>query len=35
PVEIEEIKLRQIEHFYKAEPEYGTRVADGLGLTIK
>lgn len=34
PVEIEEIKLRQIQHFYKADPEYGTRVAEGLGLTV-
>ncbi|MFS0780244.1 catalase KatA [Bacillus sp. 1P06AnD] len=30
----EDIKIRQIEHFYKADPEYGTRVAEGLGLTI-
>ncbi|MEN9098384.1 catalase-related domain-containing protein, partial [Bacillus subtilis] len=35
PVEKEEIKLRQIEHFYKADPEYGKRVAEGLGLPIK
>ncbi|MCM3099075.1 catalase KatA [Priestia megaterium] len=34
PVEKEEIKLRQIQHFYKANPEYGTRVADGLGLSV-
>ncbi|KMJ59840.1 catalase [Bacillus sp. LL01] len=34
PVESDEIKLRQIGHFYKADPEYGTRVAEGLGLTI-
>jgi catalase len=34
PVEKEEIKLRQIQHFYKAEPEYGTRVAAGLGLSV-
>ncbi|MEM5002051.1 catalase KatA [Priestia megaterium] len=34
PVEKEEIKLRQIHHFYKADPEYGTRVADGLGLSV-
>ena len=32
PVEKEEIKLRQIGHFYKADPEYGRRVAEGLGL---
>ncbi|MEH7291571.1 catalase KatA [Priestia megaterium] len=34
PVEKEQIKLRQIQHFYKADPEYGTRVADGLGLSV-
>ncbi|MFE4039558.1 MULTISPECIES: catalase KatA [Priestia] len=34
PVEKEEIKLRQIQHFYKADPEYGTRIADGLGLSV-
>ncbi|MFC0524436.1 catalase KatA [Pontibacillus salicampi] len=34
PVEKEEIKLRQIEHFYKADPDYGTRVAQGLGLSV-
>ncbi|WP_110928680.1 catalase KatA [Bacillus massiliglaciei] len=34
PVELEEIKLRQISHFYKADPEYGTRVAEGLGLAV-
>ncbi|MGG1574269.1 catalase KatA [Fictibacillus sp. NRS-1165] len=34
PVEKEEIKLRQIQHFYKADPEYGKRIADGLGLAI-
>ncbi|KAE8557902.1 catalase KatA [Paenibacillus polymyxa] len=33
-VESDEIKLRQIGHFYKADPEYGRRVADGLGLTV-
>ncbi|MEC3796135.1 catalase [Bacillus velezensis] len=32
PVEKEEIKLRQIGHFYKADPEYGRRIAEGLGL---
>ncbi len=32
PVEKEEIKPRQIGHFYKADPEYGRRVAEGLGL---
>ncbi|WP_026561682.1 catalase KatA [Bacillus sp. J37] len=34
PVERDEIKLRQIGHFYKADPEYGTRVAEGLGLAV-
>lgn len=34
PVELEEIKLRQIGHFYKADPEYGTRIAEGLGLSV-
>ena len=34
PVKLEEIKLRQIGHFYKADPEYGTRIAEGLGLSI-
>lgn len=30
----EDIKVRQVEHFYKADPEYGTRVAEGLGIAI-
>jgi catalase len=30
----EEIKQRQIGHFAKADPEYGSRVAEGLGLKI-
>lgn len=34
PVESDEIKLRQIQHFYKADAEYGTRVAEGLGLPV-
>ncbi len=34
PVEKDEIKLRQIQHFYKADPEYGRRVAEGLGLPV-
>ena len=34
PVTKEEIKLRQIGHFYKADPEYGTRIAEGLGLSV-
>ncbi|WP_066175229.1 catalase KatA [Bacillus marinisedimentorum] len=31
----DEIKQRQIMHFYKADPEYGTRVAEGLGMSIE
>lgn len=34
PVTLAEIKLRQIGHFYKADPEYGTRIAEGLGLAV-
>ncbi|MBD8006075.1 catalase [Bacillus sp. Sa1BUA2] len=34
PVEKDEIKLRQISHFYKADPEYGTKIAEGLGLQV-
>jgi catalase len=34
PVERDDIKLRQIAHFYKADPEYGTRIAQGLGLQV-
>lgn len=34
PVERETIKLRQIEHFFKADQEFGQRVAKGLGLAI-
>lgn len=30
----DDIKLRQIQHFYKADPEYGTRIAEGLGLSV-
>ncbi len=33
-VSIPEIIERQIQHFYKADPEYGTLVAAGLGLTV-
>ncbi|RIW28626.1 catalase [Bacillus salacetis] len=33
-VESDEIKLRQIGHFFKADPEYGRRVAERLGLPI-
>ncbi|MDQ0159314.1 catalase [Alkalibacillus salilacus] len=31
---MEEVKKRQIGHFYKADPEYGQRVADGLGMEV-
>ncbi|NRD79308.1 catalase [Bacillus sp. BRMEA1] len=34
PVERNDIKIRQIQHFYKADPEYGERVAKGLNLPI-
>jgi catalase len=34
PVERDDIKLRQIQHFYKADPEYGEKVAKGLNLAI-
>lgn len=34
PVENDKIKLLQIEHFYKADSECGTRIANGLGLTV-
>ncbi|SFE35994.1 catalase [Lentibacillus persicus] len=34
PVTREDIKLRQIEHFYKADPEWGERVAEELGLSV-
>ncbi|GGA17698.1 vegetative catalase [Paenibacillus marchantiophytorum] len=34
PVESDEIKRRQIGHFYQADPEYGIRIAEGLGLSI-
>ncbi len=29
------IQLRQTAVFYRADPDYGRRVADGLGLDIK
>lgn len=35
PVELEDIKRRQISHFYKADPDYGTCVAEGLGLSVQ
>jgi hypothetical protein len=28
-----DIQLRQIEHFRKADPDYGNGVAEGLGVT--
>lgn len=34
PVERDEIKYRQIEHFYKADPKWGERIAEGLGLSV-
>lgn len=34
PVERDDIKLRQIQHFYKADPEYGAGIAKGLGLAV-
>lgn len=34
PVEKDEIKLRQIGHWYKADPEFGQRIAEGLGLSV-
>jgi catalase len=34
PVQRDDIKLRQIGHFFKADPEYGTRIAQGLGLQV-
>lgn len=34
-VQKEEIKLRQIHHFYKVDPEYGQRVAEALGLAVQ
>lgn len=32
PVEKDEIKIRQIGHWHKADPDLGQRIADGLGL---
>ena len=34
PVEKDEIKLLQIGHWYKADPELGQRIAAGLGLHV-
>ncbi|WP_077324397.1 catalase [Virgibacillus siamensis] len=33
-VDYDDIKLRQIEHFYKADPELGERIAEGLELKV-
>jgi catalase len=30
-----EIQVRQIRHFYKADPAYGEGVAKGLGIDVK
>lgn len=30
-----EFQLRQLPYFYKANPEYGTRIAQGLGIDIE
>jgi catalase len=29
------IQLRQLKHFYKADPDYGKRIAEGLGVNAK
>jgi catalase len=29
-----EIQVRQVQHFFRADPDYGTRVAKGLGIEI-
>ncbi|MEI5907104.1 catalase KatA [Bacillus spongiae] len=34
PVTKDEIKLRQIQHFYKVDPTFGKRIAQGLGIAI-
>lgn len=34
PVEKDEIKIRQIGHWHKADPNLGQRIADGLGLSV-
>jgi catalase len=28
------IQVRQLGHFFKADPEYGSRVAAGLGIPV-
>jgi catalase len=32
---LREIQVRQVEHCYKADPNYGVAVAEGLGLDIR
>ncbi|MEK3867744.1 catalase KatA [Paenibacillus sp. FSL H7-0716] len=34
PVESNDIKRRQIEHFFKADPDLGQRIASALGLSV-
>ena len=34
PVERDDIKLRAIQNFYKADPEFGERIAKGLNLAL-
>ncbi|HIS27902.1 MAG TPA: catalase [Candidatus Avamphibacillus intestinigallinarum] len=34
PVTRDDIKLRQIEHFYRADPDWGERIAKDLGLYV-
>jgi catalase len=34
PVEKDEIKIRQIGLWYKADPEFGHRIAEALGLPV-
>lgn len=34
PVESNDIKRLQIEHFFKADPDLGQRIASGLGLSV-
>jgi catalase len=29
------IQERQLVHFYKADPDYGARVASGLGIAVE
>jgi catalase len=34
PMLLRFIQVRQIGHFYRANPDYGSRVANGLGISI-